>query len=228
MKSTIRAASGPPRAAHLAGSTIACARLLRRDLREVEPDQLGRAAADVEDQHLLAPPATPAARRRSPPAAPPPRAGSPRAAARSRAPPAPGSGCRCAPAGRPRSPPAARCRPGSARASRRRSRAPPASGRSRRATDARCAPARSRAAPTWRRRRRRGNARASGRCDQHPAAVRAQVEGRIQIGLRRRRLVAAAPRHQCDTILRRLGQVLRHAKPVRIVRRSPQLGVNVT
>ena len=113
MKSTMRAPSGPRRAAHLQVDD----RLrppLRRDRRQVEPDELGRAAADVEDQQLRGPRRRPAARRRSPRAAPPPRAGSPRAAARSAAPPSPGSGCRCARAGRPRSRRAGRCRRGSA------------------------------------------------------------------------------------------------------------------
>ena len=140
------------------------------------------------------------------------------------APRARGSGCRCAPAGRPRSPPAARSAPGSARASRRRSRAPPAS--------ARCAPrdrwpVRSSPEP-----RRTDLAKASTtrncprvrRRDQHPAAVRAQVESRVQFRLRRR--AARAPRRlganatlSCADPVKSCAMQL----PIRILRRSPQV-----
>ena len=54
MKSTMRAPSGPDAAAHLqVHDRLRPA--LRRDRRQVEPDELGRAAADVEDQQLRGP-----------------------------------------------------------------------------------------------------------------------------------------------------------------------------
>ena len=67
-------------------------------------------------------------------------------------------------------------------------------------------------------------------CDEHPAAVRAQVEGRVEIGLRHRRDVAT-PRNESDTLLRRLGQVVRHTlKPELCLPAdlSPSLCKNVT